>query len=557
MITPNIHRFTSSIEGIALPSAFTYPFHYTPHPLVERAAHEVQAYLRTRSDWEEELKKGKMFGVLLIQDAEGNVGYLAAFSGNLAGSNLHRGFVPPVYDLLRPDGFFKQEESGISALNRRIEAMEKDEAYLHLQHAYQADKQAHQETLARVKEEMKQAKSLREKKRKEGVSSEEEALLIRESQFQKAEYKRLEKRLKQQEEEMKTRLSDFETPIQALKLERKTRSAALQQRLFEQFRMLNAQGETKDLCQIFRDTPQGIPPAGTGECALPKLLQYAYLHKLHPLAMGEFWVGSSPKEELRREGHFYPSCKSKCEPILRHMLIGLEVEPNPLEKAQQETNELETVYEDDWLAVVNKPCGMLSAPGKLTSDSVYTRLREKYPDATGPLIVHRLDMATSGLLLVAKTKEIHQTLQAMFASREIEKRYTALLEGIVKKDEGIIDLPICPDYPNRPRQMVHPTQGKPAVTRYKVIERKDGRSLVAFYPLTGRTHQLRVHAAHPDGLDCPIVGDELYGKKAGRLCLHAASLSFIHPVTHQRIVIRKEADFAHGFFHFNLNTGNL
>ena len=188
---------------------------------------------------------------------------------------------------------------------------------------------------------------------------------------------------------------------------------------------------------------------------------------------------------------------------------------------------------------------MLSAPGKLTSDSVYTRLKEKYPDATGPLIVHRLDMATSGLLLVAKTKEIHQTLQAMFASREIEKRYTALLEGIIEKDEGIIDLPICPDYPNRPRQMVHPTQGKPAVTRYKVLERKDERTLVAFYPLTGRTHQLRVHAAHPDGLDCPIVGDELYGKKSGRLYLHAASLSFIHPVTHQRLVIREEADFAH------------
>lgn len=503
----------------------------------------MRAYLRTRPEWEEELKKGKMFGVLLIEDTEGYVGYLAAFSGNLDGSNLHRGFVPPVYDLLRPDGFFKQEESEISAINRRIELLETDKDYLHLQHTYQIGAEARRTTLAKAKEEMKQAKSLREEKRKKGISPEEEVVLIKESQFQKAEYKRLEKRLKAQEEEQKNSLAVFENQIQALKHERKNRSAALQQRLFRQFRMLNAQGETKDLCQIFRDTPQGVPPAGAGECALPKLLQYAYQHGLHPLAMGEFWIGQSPKEELRREGNFYPSCKSKCEPILKHMLIGLEVEPNPLEKIHQETGELEIVYEDEWLIVVNKPCGMLSAPGKLTSDSVYTRLREKYPDATGPLIVHRLDMATSGLLLAAKTKEIHQTLQAMFTSRQVQKRYTALLEGIVEKDEGIIDLPLCPDYANRPRQIVNFEHGKPAVTRYEVLERKEGKTRVSFYPLTGRTHQLRVHAAHPDGLDCPIAGDELYGKKAGRLYLHAAQLTFVHPVTGKRLTLCREAEF--------------
>ena len=317
--------------------------------------------------------------------------------------------------------------------------------------------------------------------------------------------------------------------------------------------MLNARNEIKDLCQIFLNTPQGTPPAGAGECALPKLLQYAYLHNLHPLAMGEFWVGKSPKDELRREGHFYPSCKNKCEPILKHMLTGLQVEPNPLEKNHWETCELETVYEDKWLVVVNKPCGMLSAPGKLTSVSVYTLLREKYPDADGPLIVHRLDMATSGLLLAAKTKTVHQTLQTMFATRQVQKCYIAMLEGIVKEDEGVIDLPVCPDYANRPRQMVHSEYGKPAITRYKVLGRKDGKTRIAFYPLTGRTHQLRVHAArthqlrvhaaHPDGLNCPIIGDELYGKKADRLYLHAAGLSFIHPVTHQPLVIRKEAGF--------------
>lgn len=543
MSDPNIHRFTSPIEGIPLPSAFTYPFHYTPHPLVQMAAHEVQVYLRTRSDWEEELSKGKMFGVLLIQDKEGNVGYLTAFSGNLAQNNRQNGFVPPVYDLLRPDGFFKLEESEISDINRRIEALEKEETYLHLQHACQINMQTSQEALAKAKDDMKRAKLLREEKRKKGISPEEEAQLIKESQFQKAEYKRLEKRLKLQGEELKASLSVFENQIQILKHERKIRSAALQHRLFEKFQMLNARNEIKDLCQIFLNTPQGTPPAGAGECALPKLLQYAYLHNLHPLAMGEFWVGKSPKDELRREGHFYPSCKNKCEPILKHMLTGLQVEPNPLEKNHWETCELETVYEDKWLVVVNKPCGMLSAPGKLTSVSVYTLLREKYPDADGPLIVHRLDMATSGLLLAAKTKTVHQTLQTMFATRQVQKCYIAMLEGIVKEDEGVIDLPVCPDYANRPRQMVHSEYGKPAITRYKVLGRKDGKTRILFYPLTGRTHQLRVHAAHPDGLNCPIIGDELYGKKADRLYLHAAGLSFIHPVTHQPLVIRKEAGF--------------
>ena len=539
MTDPNIHRFASSVEDIPFPSGFTYPFHYTPHPLVQTAAHEVRAYLRTRPEWEEELKKGKMFGVLLIEDTEGYVGYLAAFSGNLDGSNLHRGFVPPVYDLLCPDGFFKQEESEISAINRRIELLETDEDYLHLQRTYQIGAEARRTILAKAKEEMKQAKSLREEKRKKGISPEEEVALIKESQFQKAEYKRLEKRLKAQEEEQKNSLVVFENQIQTLKHERKNRSAALQQKLFEQFRMLNAQGEEKDLCQIFHETPQGTPPAGAGECALPK----AYQHNFHPLAMGEFWIGESPKEEIRHEGHFYPSCKNKCEPILKHMLIGLQVEPNPLAGRETKKKELEIVYEDEWLIVVNKPEGMLSTPGKLTTDSVYTRLHTLYPTATGPLIVHRLDMATSGLLLVAKTKEIHYALQKMFASRRIQKRYTAWLNGIVTTDEGIINLPICPDYDNRPYQMVHSEYGKPAVTRYKVLGRKDGKTRIAFYPLTGRTHQLRVHAAHPDGLNCPIIGDELYGKKADRLYLHASELSFEHPATGQLITFCKEAEF--------------
>lgn len=538
-----IHSFHTPTEGIALPKAFTFPFHYTPHPLTRLAADEVRQYLLTRDDWQEELRQGKMFGVLVIKDTEGKLGYLAAFSGNLAGSNHHAFFVPPVYDLLQPDGFFRIEEAEISGINHRIAAMEASEAYCSAQEEWKKAEEEAQATLASEKQKLKEAKNLREQRRKEGISPEEAEAMSRESQFQKAEFKRLERRLKEKVQAAGEAFQAFKQEIQVLRRERKTRSAALQMRLFAQFRMLNARGEVKDLCEIFRSTPQKTPPAGAGECALPKLLQYAYLHQLQPLAMGEFWWGMSPKDEIRREGHFYPSCKGKCEPILKHMLVGLNVEPNPLEEDVHRQTALEILYEDEWLVVVHKPAGMLSVPGKNDLDSILQRLHNLYPKATGPLIVHRLDMATSGLLLAAKTKEVHKELQALFETRLIQKRYTALLEGELETDEGIIDLPICPNPMDRPRQMVSREYGKRAVTSYRVLERKGGSTRVTFYPHTGRTHQLRVHAAHPEGLNHPIVGDDLYGQPSDRLYLHAASLEFVHPVTGEKLHIVKEADF--------------
>lgn len=538
-----IHPFIHTTDGIPLPSAFTYPFHYTPHPLTRLAAEEVQAYLKTRSDWQKELQEGKMFGVLIIRTPELKLGYLAAFSGNLAGSNHHAFFVPPVYDLLQPDGFFRIEEAEISAINHRITEALQSDTYIHLKELLESCREEVIRQLQAAKEELKRAKQERESARSQGVTPEEETRMIRESQFQKAEYKRLERKLKEELDNKQTALDTYESTIQAWKQERKQRSAALQQRLFEQFRMLNARGETKDLCELFWDTPQGTPPAGTGECALPKLLQFAYRHRLEPLAMGEFWWGQSPKNEIRRQGEFYPSCTGKCAPILKHMLVGLSVEKNPLEEDLHRETPLPILYEDEWLVVVCKPAGMLSVPGKNGLDSVSERLHRLYPEATGPLIVHRLDMATSGLLLAAKTKEIHQHLQAQFETRSIKKRYTAILEGIPSKEEGEICLPLCPNLLNRPLQSVDFEHGKPAVTRYQVIKSLGNRTWVSFYPLTGRTHQLRVHAAHPQGLGCPIVGDELYGQKADRLYLHAAELTFIHPVNGKTIHIGQEADF--------------
>ena len=537
------HSFQTSIAGIELPRLFTYPFHYTPHPLCVMAAGEVQAYINKQTRWKEELDKGKMFGVLIVRTSSGQTGYLAAFSGNLCGSNSHSFFVPPVYDLLKPDGFFKIEEEQISAINHQIGQLQNCDRYLELQQKMERETVSSQQALSEARKVLKAAKEKREQRRLHRPNENEQAAMIRESQYQKAEFKRLERYWKEQISEIKTEMESFSSRIEALKAERRNRSAALQQKLFQQFNFLNAKGETKNLCAIFEETVQKTPPAGAGECAAPKLLQYAYLSGLSPIAMAEFWWGESPKTEIRHHGYYYPSCRGKCEPILRHMLQGLDVEPAPSERYSLSQNMPEILFEDQWLLVLHKPEGVLSVPGKSEEQSIYSLLRARYPEATGPLVVHRLDMATSGLLLAAKTQEVHRHLQAQFENRSIKKRYIALLDGILPEEEGVIDLPICPDYLDRPRQMVNEELGKTAITRYRVMDRKNGQTRIAFFPLTGRTHQLRVHAAHPLGLNCPIVGDELYGRKAERLYLHAEYLEFIHPVSGQRLVIEKKAEF--------------
>ncbi len=539
-----IHFFKNSIATIKLPDKFTYPFHYTPHPLCIIATKEVQAYLTSQSQWQKELQQGKMFGVLIVQTPENKIGYLAAFSGTLAGKNCHPFFVPPIYDLLQPQGFFKIEEERISAINVCIKKTQNDPRYIDLLRQIEKETIQSQQELTEAKEFFKSAKKNREIRRKTGIPDAKElAAMIRESQFQKAELKRMEKIWKEKIASLQAEADTFITKIETMKTERKKRSATLQRKLFEQFQILNAHGETKDLCRIFAQTIQKFPPAGAGECAAPKLLQYAYKHQLKPIAMAEFWWGDSPKNEIRRHGYYYPACKGKCGPILKHMLQGLHVEENPLETDMHRGTELEIMYEDEWLSVVNKPAGMLSVPGKSDIDSVYGRVRRMYPEATGPMIVHRLDMATSGLILIAKTKEVHQNLQAQFKNRTVCKRYVAWLDGIVEKKEGHIELPLRPDPEDRPRQVVDAVHGKPAVTDYTVLHYDSGRTFISFIPKTGRTHQLRVHSAHPLGLNAPIVGDELYGRKADRLYLHAEYLGFIHPVSGVYMEIEKETGF--------------
>ena len=542
-----LHRFKSDISVVEAPGRFNNPFYYSPHALCVMAAGEVRAMLSRDSVVAADAAKGKMFGVLVVRDSGGGLGYLAAFSGLLAGRNSVDGFVPPVFDMQNPDGYFKKEEAEISALNRKIKETECCDEYMEAASTVADTKHAMEQQLAAMREDMRFCKQRRSELRAKGaLTADEEAALVRESQYQKAELKRAVARWQQQIAECEAAVAPFKEEVAAMKEERKRRSAALQRWLFEQFKVLNANGCEKSLLDIFAAHSGIVPPGGAGECAAPKLLQYAYLNSLVPIAVAEFWVGASPAGEVRRDGCFYGACKSKCEPILGFMLQGLDVEENALEKGGDISN-VKIVFEDEHIVVVDKPSGVLSVPGIMGGTSVQQWLREEYLHSNELFVVHRLDMATSGLLVAAKSMEIYKELQRQFAAREVGKQYTALLDGVPQNSEGVIELPLAADYDNRPRQKVDSLNGKPAVTRFKVIgTMKHGArecAVVCFEPLTGRTHQLRVHAAHKKGLDCPIVGDALYGVMSERLMLHASRISFIHPVNKEVIELECKSDF--------------
>ena len=542
-----LHRFKKDISVVEAPGRFNNPFYYSPHPLCMMAAQEVRAMLSSDSTVAADAAKGKMFGVLVVRDGDGVLGYLAAFSGLLAGRNNVPGFVPPVFDLQSPTGYFKQEEGEISALNRRIKETECSGEYVTVVAAVADTKCAMEQQLAAMRDDMRLGKQRRNELRATGaLTPDEEAALVRESQFQKAELKRVAARWQQQVAGCEAAVAPFKELIASMKKERKRRSAALQRWLFGQFKVLNAGGCEKSLLDIFAQHSGIIPPGGAGECAAPKLLQYAYLNSLTPIAVAEFWVGASPQGEVRRDGCFYGACKSKCEPILGFMLQGLDVEENALEKGG-DISSVKVVYEDEHLIIVDKPSGVLSVPGVVGGTSVQQWLRDEYQHNNELFMVHRLDMATSGLLVAAKSMETFKMMQQLFASREVVKHYTALLQGVPRNSSGVVELPLAPDYMNRPRQKVDYLSGKHAVTRYELLKEVnyDGEqcTLVRFTPITGRTHQLRVHAAHADGLDCPIVGDAIYGSAGKRLMLHASSLSFVHPVSGNVVNVESDIEF--------------
>ena len=425
------------------PERFTYPFFYEPHPLCLLAAEEVKQEIRRINP-----KEGKMFGVLVVETAQQQLGFLAAYSGLLEGHNDWGYFVPPIFDAQQPNGYFKTRE-------REIMASE----------------------------------------------------------------------------------------------EHKQMSQELQTWLFHQYQLLNARGETKDLVDVWQDYHCSerirrkfpLPPGGTGDCCAPKLLQYAYKEGLKPICMAEFWWGESPKNLIRHHEQFYPACRGKCKPVLTWMMQGLDVDPSP-----EETNTshlgAEIVYEDEAVVVVNKPSGMLSMPGRQETYSVATWAEERWP---GSMVAHRLDMSTSGIILVAKTEEAYHALQEQFTERVIKKKYFAIVEGIPKDEHGIVKLPLSSDPMNRPCQIVDHEHGKQAITEYRILATRQDYTLLALWPHTGRTHQLRMHCAHHEGLGCPIMGDELYGRKADRLYLQAQAITFVHPLTNKRMHFELPYPFGH------------
>lgn len=554
------------LSGIDIPERMNNPLDYQPHPLCIAVCKELQTYLSEREDWREEIDKGKMFGVLIVENAQPasgapKIGYLAAYSGQIGGRSDWDDFVPAVFDYLQPDGYFKTHEAEISGINQSIRKLA---ANTHMKEAKGLILQLQEErkhTIAAYQEKIKKAKAKRDARREAGsLNPEEEAEMVKESQFMKAELRRLKKSLSEKTS-LETEYEAYQADILSLKQLRKTLSDALQQWLFSQFRMQNHEGESKDLLEIFRDAalrdyPQAtiatsriaalkmVPPAGSGECCEPKLLQYAYSLGYKPLQMAMFWWGESPKEEIRHHLHFYPACNGKCKPILQWMLPASTFEPAAVDLSLY--NKVETLYEDREIAVIHKPEGLLSVPGKdAAQPSVYALMRSKYPEATGPLIVHRLDMSTSGVMMIAKTEFAYHRLQKAFLNHQIQKKYVAIISGKDIPEKGIISLPLMPDYQDRPRQIVDHEQGKEAITEYEVLEPVDDSHLrIALYPKTGRTHQLRVHCAHQEGLNAPILGDPLYGnEKAARLHLHAEEITFEHPLTGKKMTITRKADF--------------
>ena len=566
--------------GIDIPERMNNPLDYEPHPLCIAACKELQAYLAERKDWREEIDKGKMFGVLIVEKNDKEIGYLAAYSGQIGGRSDWKGFVPAVFDYLQPDGYFKTHEAKITELNQRIAHLinnpeiKETERILNKLHKVQEHK------LNLHKMQITEAKAKRDARRQEaslhpdtkGLTSEEEQAMIKESQFLKAELRRF-KKLISQKTPLEEMYDNYQKGLQEIKQLRKSDSDELQKWLFSQFKMLNDKGESKDLLEIFKEFNQMVPPAGSGECCEPKLLQYAFEHGLKPIQMAMFWWGESPKEEIRHHLHFYPACNGKCKPIL-HWMLPADV----FEQASTDAyiyNKVEILYEDQELAVIHKPEGMLSVPGKdAQQPSIYSWARKQFPEATGPLIVHRLDMATSGLMVIAKTEFAYHRLQEQFTSHQVQKRYVAIvcckdkdMAQRIKDATKMISLPLMPDYLDRPRQIVNHEQGKEAITEYEVLGSEERRVKseefnsaanhevqssnlkvqcirLALYPKTGRTHQLRVHCAHQEGLDAPILGDPLYGNvKADRLYLHAEAITFKHPLTGKEIHIERKADF--------------
>lgn len=575
--------FKESIADHCLPQRFTYPFYYQPHSLSLLAVKELQQHLIDQKEWQhnfgysaetpsnnqalDDEVSGKMFGVLVVKNSHGEIGYLSAFSGKLADKSVLPHFVPPVFDMLQKDSFFLAKQVVINDINQQVEVLEQNsnivlliDELAELNSQLEHELQTHRDSMVANRKTRKQKRKLAQEAFDDGKLTAQgfkahSIQMSRESVEDKHFLNDLKAKWQKKIEVVESALNVLNDEIATLKKQRKKLSNNLQKKLFQQYQFLNQYGNEKNLQELFKNTLFQKPPAGAGDCAAPKLLHYAFQHKLTPIAMAEFWWGAAPRSEIRQHKNFYPACQGKCQPILSHMLEGIEMDENPLLTNPAEGKSLPIVFHDNDIVIVNKPAEFLSVPGKSIEDSVFTRIKEKFPEATGSLIVHRLDMATSGLLILALNPRAHKKLQQQFINKTIQKRYVAIIEGDLIAEKGLIELPLNVDINDRPRQIVCYKHGKKAITTFEKFDPQpnfdlqsqltSGKKLtkVYLYPKTGRTHQLRMHCAHVDGLNMPILGDDLYGNKANRLHLHAEFLAFEHPVTKEQMQFQLDAEF--------------
>ncbi|OED63890.1 RNA pseudouridine synthase [Vibrio tasmaniensis ZS-17] len=539
---------------LPLPTRFTFPYYYTPHPTCEFAMQQLQQSLLDCGV--NETSQGNLYAVLLVQDpTTQELGYLSAFSGlqldsSLASQLTSITFVPSAFDgqqfqVQNTQGLVKQATlvNDITNLEKTHNLDDLTSSLIKLKNDASKAVEAFQITMAANKAERT---VLREKANQEKAlgNLESAANLLKQlgnqSSQEKRDLKALRIEWKQKIAERQSQVDAIESELKSRKQEYQEISAELEAQRLSHYCFINQALESKNLLELL-DGKDALE--GSGDCCLPKLLNFAFEHRFKPLALSEFWWGLPPTAVIRQHANLYPVCQSKSFEILDHQLNGIELEDNPLIVNPAVGKSFDILYEDDEIVVVNKPEEFLSVPGKFIEDSVYTRIKARYPDATGPLIIHRLDMSTSGLLILALTAESNKHIQKQFIDRTVEKRYTALLDGEIDGKSGDISLPLRGDITDRPRQLVCHEHGRNAETHWEAVSTNNGKTKVHLYPKTGRTHQLRVHCAHPSGLGVPIRGDDLYGYKRERLHLHAGYLKLIHPTTGEWIEFEVPSEF--------------
>lgn len=497
-------------------------------PLAEAIANSLMQQIEQNHLYSQE---GKMYGILLVELPNGEPRVIKAFSGLLNGNSMVQGWVSPIPGREEVALLETQTLAKLEAIKQEIISLEKlseREEYKTLSAEYTEQLQAlslhhYHSKLQRQTQRQEFWQTLTDESLKIALEQ-----LAAESRLQGIERRNLKRRQNEILQPLQQIITSADQKIAELKQQRKQLSRQLQTEMHAAYRLTNFQGQSLSLQKLL---PAGTP-TGTGECCAPKLLHYAATHQLKPLAMAEFWWGNSTVED-KIQGEFYGACLERCQPLMGFLLSGLK------------PNQVEIIYEDEWLIAVNKSSGLLSVPGRYfhNQDSVISRLRYLYHQEI--IAGHRLDQDTSGILLIAKDAITYSQISKQFQKRQVSKVYEALLAGVLNIQEGEINLPLWGNPDNRPYQEVNLAQGKPSLTRFRVMNREGNYTRVEFVPITGRTHQLRVHAADKRGLGMSILGDKLYGdhQNIGRLYLHARELRFQHPHVNKILHLQVKTPF--------------